>query len=123
VAITSADWADPEIEYVHADGPITGTWTGAAGMAKGFREVLLSSMQDYRTSAEEYRELDDERVLVLCRVHGRGKMSGVELGEMQTRAATVFHVRDRKVRKLVVYADRGNALADLGLSAETGSDA
>jgi hypothetical protein len=35
--------------------------------------------------AEEYRELDDKRVLVLLRAHGRGKASGVELGKVHRR--------------------------------------
>ena len=30
---SSADWAHPDIEYVFADGPTVGCWTGVAGMA------------------------------------------------------------------------------------------
>jgi hypothetical protein len=26
---SSADWADPQIEYVHADGPEPGSWSAA----------------------------------------------------------------------------------------------
>jgi len=28
---SSAEWADPALEYVFADGPHPGTWTGLAG--------------------------------------------------------------------------------------------
>jgi hypothetical protein len=30
----STDWAHPEIEYVFADGPDPGTWSGLAEMAE-----------------------------------------------------------------------------------------
>ncbi len=36
----SAEWADPEIELVIADGPQPGSWTGIAGMADGWRDFL-----------------------------------------------------------------------------------
>jgi hypothetical protein len=65
--------------------------------------------------ADEYRGLDDERVLVLTRTTGRGKAGGVELGQLQTEGATLFHVRDGMVTRLVLYWERHNALADLGL--------
>jgi hypothetical protein len=81
---SSAEWAHPEIEYVITDGPSPGNWTGLAGMAEGWREVL-SAWDDFRGEAEEYRELDDERVLVLTRNSGRGKTSGLELGQMAGR--------------------------------------
>jgi ketosteroid isomerase-like protein len=72
-------------------------------------------------AADEYRELDDERVLVLDRYGARGKRSGLEVGQMQTKGASLFHVRDGKVTKRVVYFDRERALADLGRSTEAGS--
>jgi 2-(1,2-epoxy-1,2-dihydrophenyl)acetyl-CoA isomerase len=107
------EWADPEIEFVRADTPEAGRWTGLAGMATGFRE-FLSPWQDARIEATEYRELDDERVLVLVHFRGRGKTSGVELGQVWTKGASVLQLRGGKVTKLVVYADYERALADLG---------
>jgi ketosteroid isomerase-like protein len=112
---SSAAWAHPEIEFVIADGPAPGSWKGLAEMAKGWRE-FLSAWEEWREEAEEFRELDGERVLVLVRMSGRGKASGLETGQMRATAAKVFHVRDRKVTKFVTYWDRDRALADLGLS-------
>src|SRR5258708_24677679 len=68
----SAQWAHSEIEYVMADGPQPRSWTGLAGMAEGMRE-LLGAWEGYRVEAEEYRELDDERVLVILHAGGRGQ--------------------------------------------------
>ena len=65
--------------------------------------------------ADDYLELDDERVLALGHYSGRGKASGLQVGQTPASAASVFHVRDGKVTKLVVYFDREQALADLGL--------
>jgi ketosteroid isomerase-like protein len=117
---SSAEWAHPEIEFVSADGPEPSRWTGLAGMAEGTRDVL-DAWKEYRVEAEEYRELDNDRVLVFIRRGGRGKASGLDLAQMQTKGAHLFHVRAGKVTRLVVYADRDRALADLGLAPESGS--
>jgi hypothetical protein len=83
---SSAEWAHPEIEFVLADGPAPGRWTGLAGMAEGW-PGFLSAWDEFSVDAEEYRELDGERVLVLNHWSGRGATSGVELGQMRTNAA------------------------------------
>jgi len=114
---TSVEWAHPEIDWIIADGPTAGSWTGVAGMAESFR-AMLDAWEDFRSEAEEYRELDDERVLVLIRRLGRGKTSGLEVGQFQTPGATLIHVRDGKVTRFVSYYDRDRALADLGLAPE-----
>jgi ketosteroid isomerase-like protein len=114
----SAEWAHAEIEYVVADGPAPGSWRGLAGMAEGFRN-WLSAWEEYRVEPQEYRELDDERVLVFVHNLGRGKTSGLDLGQMQARGAHLFHVRGEKVTRYVAYLDRERALADLGLASET----
>ena len=110
----SVEWADAEIEWVMTGGPAPGSSTGLAGMAEGWRN-FLSAWDWYRVEADEYRELDDGRVLVLIRCDASGKTSGLELSQVRTDSATVFHVRDGKVVKLFVYMDRERALADLGL--------
>jgi ketosteroid isomerase-like protein len=57
-----AEWAHPEIEYGFPDGPSPVGRTGLAGMAEGERE-FLSAWENFRIAAEEYREIDEERVL------------------------------------------------------------
>ena len=55
---------------------------------------------------------------MLFRRTGRGKTSGLELGQMRTEGADLFHVRGGKVVGYMVYADRPLAFTDLGLSPE-----
>jgi hypothetical protein len=117
---SSAEWAHPEIEYVLADGPARGNWKGLAGMAEGWRK-FLEAWEGFRAVPDEYRELDDERVLVFQHAEGRGKTSGVDVGGTGATGATLFYLRAGKVTRLVVYADRELALADVGLSSETRS--
>jgi ketosteroid isomerase-like protein len=118
---SQTEWADPEIAFVIADGPAPGNWTGLTGMAKGWRSFLSAWEEFSGAQVDEYRELDDERVLVFHSWSGRGKSSGLELGQMRAKAATLFHVRGGKVSRLVIYFDRERAVADLGLAPEAGS--
>ena len=63
-------------------------------------------------------QLDAERVLVLVRYSGRGKSSGLELAQMGTPAANLFHVCDGSVTTFVHYWDRESAFPDLDLAPE-----
>jgi ketosteroid isomerase-like protein len=109
---TAADWADPELQFVVVGGPEPSSRKGLAGIGPGSEE-FLSLWDNFRVKAEEYRELDDERVLVLTLATGRGRSSGVQIDQ---RRASLFHVRDGKLTRIVVYWERERAFADLGLS-------
>ena len=109
-----ADWANPEIEYVIADGPDPGSRTGLAAMAEAWRD-RLSTSEDLRFHVDDYREVDDQRVLVCFHGSGRGKRSGLELGQPARQAASLFQVDEGRVVRLVFYWDCDRALADLGL--------
>jgi ketosteroid isomerase-like protein len=115
---SSAEWAHPEIEFDVVDGPEPGVRIGVAAMAESWQKYL-SAWEGYRSEADEYRELDDERILVFISVTGRGKTSGVDLEQMQAKGAGVYHVQGGKVTRLVLYTDRERALADLGLARES----
>jgi len=109
----SIEWAHPEIENKIV-GPSPGSWSGVAGMAEGWRD-FLSAFEDVRFEADEYRELDGERVLVLTHASGHGRASGLDLGRMPTSGANLFHIQEGKVTRHVAYLQRDLALADLGL--------
>jgi ketosteroid isomerase-like protein len=114
---SSTELAHPEIEVVIADGPEPGAWAGVAG-ARESLSTILDAWEDWRPEVEEYRALDDERVLVLTRRGARGKTSGAQVW---SRGANLIHVRGGKVIRIVHYWEREHALADLGLAQETGT--
>jgi ketosteroid isomerase-like protein len=112
---SSAPWADADIHYEWVGGPSPGVWTGLASMAEAWKD-FLNAWEDLRAEVEEFRELDDERVLVLAHFIGHGKTSGLDLGELHTGGASVYQVRNGKVARIVFYFDRQRAFAELGLT-------
>jgi ketosteroid isomerase-like protein len=46
----------------------------------------------------------------------------LEIGQMRTNGAVLFHIHDGKVMRLVIYWDRDRALADLGLEEQAMPD-
>jgi ketosteroid isomerase-like protein len=113
---SSADWADPEIEFgLLGQGQEPSSRTGLAEMGAAWRDVL-SAWDECRIAADEYREPDGERVLVLSRASGRSKTSGLELSELGIASAVLFRLQDGKVTHIGVYGDREAVLADLGLA-------
>jgi hypothetical protein len=42
-------------------------------------------------------------------------MSGLDLGQMQAKAAAIYHIREGKVTRLAIYSDRKRAFADAGI--------
>jgi len=61
--LASLDRAEPEMEFMIVGGPEPGTWSGLVEIEAGWRDYM-SAWEVFSVEAEEYRELDDERVLV-----------------------------------------------------------
>jgi ketosteroid isomerase-like protein len=111
----TAEWGHPEMEWVTVDGLSPGGVTGLKAMAEAWRD-WLADWDGFRAEAEEYRELDGGRVLVVHHFGGRGKTSGLDVGQTTSKGACLFHLADGKVTKLVLYTVRDRAFADLGLT-------
>lgn len=115
---SKAEWADTEIEYAVVDELEPRTYTGLVGLAEAMRN-LFSDIVDFRAEVDEYTEFDGgNRVLLLTRWSGRGRKSGVPVTRL---CAEVFEVHDGKVTKITNYTDRDRALADLGVTPDTGT--
>ena len=117
---SSADWADPEIDFEMIGGLVEGRWTGIEAMGRAWGS-MVSAWEDLKAVPEEFRELEDGRVLVLLGNTGRGKGSGIEISGISVKAANVFTIREGKVTRLALYWERDRALGDLGLAPETDS--
>jgi hypothetical protein len=76
---------------------------------------VLSAWRDHRAVAEEYRELDDGRILTLTAFSARGRSSGIEIAQVMARGASVVEIDEGRVTNIVLYFNRDLALADLGL--------
>jgi hypothetical protein len=83
-------------------------------MEEGWRD-LLGAWEEFGIGVDEYRELDDERVPVLVHYRGRGKGRGLQLAEMGTNGAALFHVRGDKVTRFMFWLKREHAFAELDL--------
>ena len=82
-------------------------------MAKAWGEILAAYAAN-TIVIEEIRQIDDERVLVLCAFTGRGKASGIGASEgIRMDGATLWQIHNGKVVRHVVYFDRDRALAEL----------
>jgi ketosteroid isomerase-like protein len=102
------DVYDSHLEWGWSD-----EFPGLAGVSEDRRDPnprlrsWLSEWKHWRVEAEEYLEIGDH-VVALVSYHGRGKGSGVEINQ---QGAHVFELRDGKVQRLEIFADRDRAIA------------
>jgi hypothetical protein len=61
---TAAEWAHDDIEFAVGDSVEAGSVRGLPAMAEAWRE-WLETWESYRVEVDEYRRLDDERILGL----------------------------------------------------------
>ena len=88
-----------------------GGYRGREGVER-FTADTIENWAELQIIAEEFRDLGD-RVLVLGRMKGRGKGSGVPVDQSFT---TVLDFRGDRVWRSRVYLDRAEGLRAAGLS-------
>ena len=92
------------------DLPDTGVYNGH----QGFLTLIANAVEgfdEFRIEPEEFIEAGD-RVVVLVRTVGRGKLSGAEV---DAQVAHVWTVRNGKAVELRLYGNRDEALEAAGL--------
>ena len=106
----------PEIEFSSMLAELEGsTYRGHAGVRRYFDDVA-STWEEWRNEPEQVMSAPDGRVLIVLRMHIRGKGSGVPI---ERRAAHVWELREGKLWRSTPYADPKQALRDTGLGGES----
>jgi ketosteroid isomerase-like protein len=85
-------------------------YRGAEGF-KTFAKDMREDWEEFQLEPERFEEMDDSRVLVLGRVHGRGRASGMDI---EAAAAWVCELRDGRVTRVQAYANEEAAREDTG---------
>jgi ketosteroid isomerase-like protein len=88
-----------------------GGYLGRKGIEKYLGEIS-ETWEEFGVIAEEYRDLGG-RVLMLGRIEGRGRGSGVEVN---AQLGAVWDFRDGRISRARVYLDHGEALQAAGLA-------
>ena len=105
------DRLDPEISMVEPDVLPGSVSVHGFDAVRRYIESFTKHWEDIRFEPEEFIDADDS-VVVVARLVGRGKRSGVEVTR---RWAYVWTVRGGKALSMVGYADRAEALKAVGL--------
>jgi ketosteroid isomerase-like protein len=106
---------DPEIVYsrIGTETPgMEGEWRGLEEMSEGTRDYFRV-FSDLRIEAERIIDLGDDRVLVLTRQTGHGKLSGVPFDH---QLADLMTFRAGKIVAMDAYWHRAEALEAAGLT-------
>ena len=106
------DVLDSDAELVPMRAVFEGTvYRGGDGL-KSLLKDMSEDWEDFHIEPDELREIDESRVLILGRMQGRGKTSGMEI---EAPAAWVCELREGKVTRVQFYAHEEAAREDIGL--------
>jgi thiamine-phosphate pyrophosphorylase len=105
-ALFTETFGDTVFDWSRSIGPQRGIYHGAAE-ARIWLEAFFEAWEEFIWSPEEIIELDRHHVLVVNRVRGRGKGSGVEVN---ARGAQLWDIRDGRLAKVRVFQSKEEAL-------------
>ncbi len=109
---SEADAFDPEVVFEMVDWPEASRSRGLDAMRRGWLGAL-GAWEDFRAEATEFIDAGERDVLVLNRIRGRGKGSGVDV---EADTASLWTLDGGRVVRLALYWDRAKALEAVGLS-------
>jgi thiamine-phosphate pyrophosphorylase len=121
-AIAAFNRRDLDALFAHATPDAVFDWSRSIGPQRGIyrgpaegREWLASFLEawdEFTWNPEEVIELDAEHALLVNRVRGRGKGSGVEV---KARGAQLWTIRGGRISAVRVFQNKENALATFKL--------
>jgi uncharacterized protein len=118
-AILSLQADDVEWRGPIAFPDLAGPHHGHEGV-RTYAERVSDAWQEFTVDAERFVELGD-RVLVLTRERGRGRISGIEVQSQPT--AHLWTLRDGRVVRFQVFWDREEGLRAAGVNRRAASPA
>jgi ketosteroid isomerase-like protein len=102
---------DREVELDQSRVVDGGVFHGHDGVSSFFRR-WFGTWDELEITAQSFIDVDDDRVLVLVELMGKGKRSGVEVS---LSADDVQTLRHDKIVQMTGYTDRAEALKAVGL--------
>jgi len=107
------EFLDPQIEF-HTDPrlPEAGIYRGVEAVRARWGQ-FGESFDEFIYEAEDIIDLEDGRVLVLMRLHARGKDSGARV---EARPGWIYTTRHGLAVRIDAFLDRAQALEAAGLS-------
>jgi len=80
---------------------------------RGWIEGIKREWEIFETRPQEYRDLGDDRVLILGTWRARGRSSGVELDSQP--AAWLLQIEGGKITRMQTFTDRARAFEAAGV--------
>jgi ketosteroid isomerase-like protein len=102
---------DFEADWSNSIGPHRGVHRGREEVRELF-ESFLEAWDEFHWDPQEIIEVDEARVIVVNRVRGRGRGSGVTV---DATGAQLWTIADGKVRGVKLYQSEMDALEAAGL--------
>jgi hypothetical protein len=104
-----------DVVFVRA-GPDGGEYHGIDGLSAAWRD-FLAAWEDFRIVAEDVVPGPAGVYVLLMRLLGRGKGSGVSI---DAEVANVVQLREGRVSRLEMWWDRDDALSSVGIREHDG---
>jgi ketosteroid isomerase-like protein len=104
---------DPEAEWIPLTAVLERTSYHGHDGVRQWIEEMQRDWEVFETKPDEFRDLGDDRVLILGTWRARGRGSGVELSTQQ--AAWLLSCKGGKVVRLQTFTDRERAFEAAGL--------
>ena len=101
-----------DIELVAPWSEIQGSYEREEGIRRFFSDIE-DTQPDFQVEIERLELIGTDRVLTFMRATMSGRTSGIA-ADLET--ANVYDLVDGRIRRVRIYADRQEALADVGLS-------
>jgi len=102
---------DPEIELHSLFAAVSGVYRGYAGLRKWHLD-LIDTWEYIRIEVDRLIEVDDDTILALVVLDGRGRATGVAVHQ---EIAHLHTLRAGKVARILSYTDQAEALEAAGL--------